>query len=189
MPSLAIVSARGGLARACPHSALWDLRFRKSECGHDSLEPLAAPPDGSPLRFAPSFLQPLEPGPFMVVLGGLDFCPLGFWCLSSVRIFFAFATIAASAGLHVAKEPKVANKFIDDPGCRKIIFISSPRPLSFHAPHSRGPQEKIRCNCTKRNRGCTISFPYTVPRKSKKVRHLLSVNEKLPLLFPIPHDD
>ena len=76
MPSLTIGSAWGGLARACPDSALWHLRFRKSEDEHDSLEPLAAPPDGSPLRFAPSFLQSLDPGPFLVVLGGLDFLSL-----------------------------------------------------------------------------------------------------------------
>jgi hypothetical protein len=45
MPSLTIVPAYGGLARACPDSALGILRFRKSKHEHDSLEPLAAPPD------------------------------------------------------------------------------------------------------------------------------------------------
>jgi hypothetical protein len=107
MPSLTIVvSAYHPMADS--ESALGILPFRARA---DSLEPLATPPDGNLLRFAPSFLQSLETGPFLVVLGCLDFRPLEFPCLSSIRIFFAFATVAASAGLYVTEEPKVANKF------------------------------------------------------------------------------
>lgn len=89
--------------------------------------------------------------------------------------------------------PRSPISFIDDPGCRKIRFISSPRPLSLHAPPSRGSQEKIILNDAY---GLTVPrgtedarYYFHMPRKSKKVRHLLSVNEKLPLLIPIPHDD
>jgi hypothetical protein len=103
-------------------SALWDLRFRKSEHEneHDSVEPLAAPPDGSPLRFAPSFLQSLEPGPFLVVLGGLDFLSLGISVPQFGTFFFCFCYHGRIGG--IARAPGSPISLLTTQIAEKIRF-------------------------------------------------------------------
>ena len=76
------------------------------------MEPLAALPDGNPLRFAPSFLQSLEPGPFLVVLGGLDFLSLGISVPQFGTCFFFYFCYHGRIGeIACCQEPQVANKF------------------------------------------------------------------------------
>lgn len=103
-------------ARACRSS-------RKPENEHDSLDPMAAPLDGSPLR--------LPPHPFSTSSLGL------YWSLSvvwisvpwdfgvSVRcVIFCFCyhgRIGGDCILPMSLGSPIS--FIDDPGCRKIRFF------------------------------------------------------------------
>lgn len=151
-------------------------------------EPWRRPPDGTPLRLAPLLQSSDRSDPpawaFLVILDGLDFCPLGFRVPDFGTFFFWLCFHGRIGGI---PSPRSPISFIDDPVCRKIRFISSPpsRPLSLHVPISRGPQEKKSLKqclwpyCTKRNTGCMILL-------SKTVRHQLSVNENSHFSSPFP---